>query len=262
MKDNWGPKSKKFVIKIDENRAQNAGISNQDIATSLQTVLAGFRTGEYREDDKSIPILMKSDIGSEQSFESLETLNIYSQSTGKSVPLLQVAQIIPEWQYSKIRRYNLNRTVIITSELKEGGNAAAITQELTPWLDSESDHWPSGYRYEVGGDAQNSADNMGAVIAWLPLSGFVILLLLIIQFNSFRKMTMVILTIPLGIIGVVIGLLLFKEPFGFISWCYFSCIIIINNAIVLIDRIDIEQMKLNDLCKILLLLPVFKDLGL
>ena len=247
VKDNWGPKSKKFVIKIDENRAQNAGISNQDIATSLQTVLAGFRTGEYREDDKSIPILMKSDIGSEQSFESLETLNIYSQSTGKSVPLLQVAQIIPEWQYSKIRRYNLNRTVIITSELKEGGNAAAITQELTPWLDSESDNWPSGYRYELGGDAQNSADNMGAVIAWLPLSGFVILLLLIIQFNSFRKMTMVILTIPLGIIGVVIGLLLFKEPFGFMPFLGVISLagIIINNAIVLIDRIDIEQNEIK-----------------
>jgi multidrug efflux pump subunit AcrB len=247
VKDNWGPKSKKFVIKIDENRAQNAGISNQDIATSLQTVLAGFRTGEYREDDKSIPILMKSDIGSEQSFESLETLNIYSQSTGKSVPLLQVAQIIPEWQYSKIRRYNLNRTVIITSELKEGGNAAAITQELTPWLDSESDNWPSGYRYELGGDAQNSADNMGAIIAWLPLSGFVILLLLIIQFNSFRKMTMVILTIPLGIIGVVIGLLLFKEPFGFMPFLGVISLagIIINNAIVLIDRIDIEQNEIK-----------------
>jgi multidrug efflux pump subunit AcrB len=68
VKDNWGPKSKKFVIQIDENRAQNAGITNQDIATSLQTVLTGFRTGEYREDDKSIPILMKSDVGSEQSY--------------------------------------------------------------------------------------------------------------------------------------------------------------------------------------------------
>ena len=72
VNDNWGSKSKKVVIKIDENRAQNAGISNQDIATSLQVVLAGFKTGEYREDDKSIPILMKSDIGSEQSFESLD----------------------------------------------------------------------------------------------------------------------------------------------------------------------------------------------
>lgn len=247
VKDDWGPKSKKFVIEIDQNRAQNAGITNQDIATSLQTVLSGFRTGEYREDDKSIPILMRSDDGSEQSFESLETLNIYSQSTGKSVPLLQVAQIIPEWQYSKIRRYNLNRAVTVTSELKDGGNAAAITQEITPWLDEQLANWPTGYRYELGGDAQNSADNMGAVIAWLPLSGFVILLLLIIQFNSFRKTTMVTLTIPLGIIGVVLGLLTFGEPFGFMPFLGLISLagIIINNAIVLIDRIDIEQNEIK-----------------
>ncbi len=247
VKDDWGPKSKKFVIQIDQNRAQNAGVTNQDIATSLQTVLSGFRTGEYREEDKSIPILMRSDVGSEQSFESLETLNIYSQSSGKSVPLLQVAQIIPEWQYSKIRRFNLNRAVTVTSELRDDGNAAAITQEITPWLDEQIATWPAGYRYELGGDAQNSADNMGAVIAWLPLSGFVILLLLIIQFNSFRKMTMVTLTIPLGIIGVVIGLLTFREPFGFMPFLGLISLagIIINNAIVLIDRIDIEQNEIK-----------------
>ncbi|RNC85871.1 MAG: efflux RND transporter permease subunit [Balneola sp.] len=247
VKDDWGPKSKKFVIQIDENRAQNAGITNQDIATSLQTVLTGFRTGEYREDDKSIPILMRSDVGSEQSLESLETLNIYSQSSGKSVPLLQVAQIIPEWQYSKIRRFNLNRAVNITSELKEDGNAAAIVSEITPWLDEEMQNWPNGYRYELGGDAQNSADNMSAVIAWLPLSGFIIVLLLIIQFNSFRKMVMVTLTIPLGVIGVVIGLLVFGEPFGFMPFLGVISLagIIINNAIVLIDRIEIEQNELK-----------------
>lgn len=247
VKDNWGPKSKKFVIQIDENRAQNAGITNQDIATSLQTVLTGFRTGEYREDDKSIPILMRSDVGSEQSYESLETLNIYSQSSGKSVPLLQVAQIIPEWQYSKIRRFNLDRSISITSELKDGGNAAAITAEITPWLDEQAQNWPSGYHYELGGDAQESADNMGAVITWLPLSGFIILMLLIIQFNSFRKMVMVTLTIPLGVIGVVFGLLVFNEPFGFMPFLGVISLagIIINNAIVLIDRIEIEQNELK-----------------
>ena len=94
IKDDWGPKSKKFLIEIDQNSAQSAGISSQDIATSLQTVLDGFQTGEYRENDKSIPILMRSDASQQQSLGSLETLNIYSQSSGKSVPLLQVANIM------------------------------------------------------------------------------------------------------------------------------------------------------------------------
>ncbi len=243
VKDNWGPKSKKFVIDIDQNRAQIAGITNQDIATSLQTILDGFITGEYRENDKSIPIIMRSNTGQQQSLESLETLNIYAQNTGRSVPLLQVASIIPQWQYSKIRRLDLNRTINVSSELSENGNASKITSELTPWLAEQTKSWPEGFSYKFGGDAQSTADNMGAVLAYLPLSGFIILLLLIIQFNSFRKMLMVSLTIPLAIIGVVIGLLTFGEPFGFMPFLGVISLagIIINNAIVLIDRMEIEQ---------------------
>lgn len=246
IKDDWGPKSKKFLIQIDQNRAQAAGISSQDIATSLQTVLDGFQTGEYREEDKSIPILMRSNASQQQSLASLETLNIYAQNSGKSVPLLQVASIVPQWQYSKIKRLDLRKTINITSELKEDGNASAITKEVTPWLDEQLKSWPQGYTYEFGGDAKSSAESMGSVIAYLPLSGFIIVMLLIIQFNSFRKMGMVVLTIPLALIGVVIGLLVFGEPFGFMPFLGLISLagIIINNAIVLIDRMEIEQ---NDL---------------
>lgn len=247
IKDDWGPKSKKFVIEVDQNRAQMAGLSSQDIATSLQTVLDGFQTGEYREDDKSIPILMRSDASQQQSLESLETLNIYAQNSGKSVPLLQVASIVPQWQYSKIRRLDLRRTINVSSELREDGNASAITTEITPWLEQERESWPQGYTYQFAGDAKNTSENMGAVFKYLPLSGFIIVLLLIIQFNSFRKMAMVTLTIPLGIIGVVIGLLAFQEPFGFMPFLGVISLagIVINNAIVLIDRIEVEQNTLN-----------------
>lgn len=243
IKDDWGPKSKKFVIDIDQNRAQTAGVSNQDIATSLQTVLDGFQTGEYREEDKSIPIVMRSEASQQQSLESLETLNVYSQSSGKSVPLLQVASIIPQWQYSKIKRLDINRTVVVSSELREGANASAITQEISPWLDEQKRMWEADYNYKFGGDAENTSENMGAVIKYLPLSGFIIVLLLIIQFNSFRKMTMVVLTIPLAIIGVVIGLLIFRESFGFMPFLGVISLagIVINNAIVLIDRMEMEQ---------------------
>lgn len=243
VKDDWGPKSKKFVINIDQARAQSAGISSQDIATSLQTVLDGFRTGEYREDDKSIPIMLRSDASQQQTLESLETMNVFGQNNGRSVPLIQVASIEPQWQYSKIKRFDINRTVNVSSELREGGNASAITAEITPWLETEKANWPAGYDYTFGGDAKNTADNMGAVMKYLPLSGFIIVLLLIIQFNSFRKMVMVVCTIPLALIGVVAGLLVFQEPFGFMPFLGVISLagIIINNAIVLVDRMEIEQ---------------------
>ncbi|MFT6415384.1 MAG: multidrug efflux pump subunit AcrB [Dokdonia sp.] len=243
IKDDWGPKTKKFIIDINQNRAQTAGVSSQDIATSLQTVLDGFTTGEYREGDKSIPIVMRSDKSQEQTLESIETLNIFSQSSGKIVPLVQVATIKPVWQYAKIKRLDINRTITISSELREGGNASVITAELTPWLNEQSASWTSGYRYKYGGDAENTAENMGAVIKYLPLCGFIIMLLLVVQFNSFRKMIMVYCTIPLAIIGVVVGLLLFQQPFGFMPFLGVIALagIIINNAIVLIDRMEIEQ---------------------
>tara|TARA_B110000116_G_scaffold150861_1_gene130467 strand:+ start:40 stop:3153 length:3114 start_codon:yes stop_codon:yes gene_type:complete len=243
IKDDWGPKSKKFLIKIDQNRAQTAGVSSQDIATSLTTVLDGFQTGEYREDDKSIPILMRSGDSQQQTLASLETLNIFAQASGKSVPLLQVASIIPQWQYAKINRLNLSRTIIITSKLREGGNASSVMEAVTPWLDEQKKTWPQGYKYDLGGDAKQSAESMGSVIGYLPLSGFIIVLLLIIQFNSFRKMIMVVLTIPLAVIGVVVGLLIFREPFGFMPFLGVISLagIIINNAIVLIDRMEVEQ---------------------
>ncbi|MEL6974888.1 MAG: efflux RND transporter permease subunit [Bacteroidota bacterium] len=243
VKDDWGPKSKKFLIQIDQNRAQSAGITSSDIATSLQTVLDGFQTGEYREDDKSIPILMRSGDSQQQSLASLETLNIYSQSSGRSVPLLQVASIIPAWQYAKIKRLDLRRSINVSSELRAWGNANAITAEITPWLEENSKNWPERYSYKFGGDAENTAESMGSVIGYLPVSGFLIVLLLIIQFNSVRKMSMVVLTIPLAVIGVVIGLLVFQEPFGFMPFLGVISLagIVINNAIVLVDRIEVEQ---------------------
>ncbi len=247
IKDDWGPKGKKFIIDIDQNKAQLAGVTNQDIATSLQTVLDGFRTGEYRENDKSIPIVMLSDQNQQQSLASLETLNIYAQNSGKSVPLLQVASLIPQWQYTRIKRLNLTRTVNVTSELNADGNASAITAEISPWLEEQAASWGQGYSYKLGGDAESTAENMGAVASYLPLSAFIIVMLLIIQFNSFRKTVMIVCTIPLGIIGMVLGLLLFNVPFGFMAFLGVISLagIVINNAIVLVDRIEIEENEIK-----------------
>ena len=243
IKDDWGPKTKKFIVEIDQIRAQTAGVSSSDIATSLQTILDGFTAGEFREGDKSIPIVMKSDTSQQQTLESIETLNVFSQNTGKTVPFSQVASITPVWQYAKITRLDINRTITVSSELREGGNASLITAQITPWLVEQSKTWNPGYSYSFGGDAENTAENMGAVIKYLPLCGFIIMMLLIIQFNSFRKMIMVYCTIPLAIIGVVVGLLSFQEPFGFMPFLGVIALagIIINNAIVLIDRMEIEQ---------------------
>ena len=247
VRDDWGPKTKKFIVEINQNAASIAGVSNQDIAISLQTNINGVQTGTYRENDKSIPIVLRNNVNKHQTLASLESLNIYAQNSGKSIPLLQIASILPKWQYASIKRYNLNKAVSITSELREGGNAAAITAEMVKWIAIEQTNWDAEYTYEFGGDEKETSENMGSVISYLPFSGFIIILLLIIQFNSFRKMSMVVSTIPLALIGVVIGLLVFREPFGFMPFLGAISLagIVINNAIVLIDRIEIEKRDLG-----------------
>lgn len=247
IKDDWGPKGKKFIIEIDQNKAQRAGVSNQDIAISLQTVLDGFGAGEFREGDESIPIIMRSEEREQQTLASLESLNIYAQNTGKNVPFLQVARVVPQWQYSKIKRLDLNKTITVTSQITDDGNASEITSQIKPWLDEQKEKWGHGYKYSMGGDAEKTADNMGAIFNYLPLTVFIIVLLLIIQFNSYRKMLMTVSTIPLGVIGMTLGLLVFGTPFGFMAFLGVISLagIVINNAIVLIDRIEIEENELK-----------------
>ncbi|UTW63114.1 efflux RND transporter permease subunit [bacterium SCSIO 12741] len=247
IKDDWGPKGKKLVVSIDPNKAQAAGVTNQDIAVSLQTVLDGFQAGEYREEDKNIPIIMLSEGNNELSLSDLASINVFAQNSGSSVPLSQVASLIPQWQYSKVKRLNLNRTVVVSSQITANGNASAIMSELTPWLETESENWGPDYHYKLGGDSENTSENMGAVAKYLPLSGFIILMLLIIQFNSYRKTIMIACTIPLGVIGMVLGLLIFGVPFGFMAFLGVISLagIVINNAIVLIDRMDTEINELG-----------------
>ena len=241
--DDWGPKIKKIAIDIDQSRAQRAGLTNQDIALSLQTALTGFNTGAFREGDRSIPIILRNENSQNLDVRQLESINIYAQGSGNTVPLGQVARILPQWQFAKIKRRDLYRTLTVTCDARSGFTAQEVTGALVPWLEEDSASWKPGYRYELGGESEQSAEAMGSVFAKLPLSAFIILGLLIVQFNSFRKTFIVLSTIPLGLIGVVFGLLVLRSYFGFFAFLGLIALagIVINNAIVLLDRIQIEQ---------------------
>ena len=247
VSDNWGSKIKKFIINIDRNKGDRAGLTNQDIAVSLKTTLDGSNAGSFRDGDENIPIIMRNQGSESMEVLELDGVNILAQGSGRSVPLVQVADIEPDWQYPKILRRNLFRSMTISCDAKEGITASEITSELIPWLNEFSQSWNSGYTYTLGGESEQSNEAMGAVIAKLPLAGFIILLLLVLQFNSFRKTFMVLSTIPLGLIGVILGLFIFRSYFGFMAFLGLISLagIVINNAIVLLDRIKIEMEEMN-----------------
>ncbi len=240
--DDWGARTKKLAVEVDETRARRAGVTSQDIAVSLQTALSGFETTQYREDDQVIPVVLRSVAADRQDLSKLETMNVYAQLTGQNVPLTQVADVVLAFQPSKIKRYNRKRTVTVQATLADGATAADVVSDVLPWLEAEAADWPLGYRYDVGGEIETSVKSQQSISAQLPLAGLLILLLLVGQFNSLRKPAIILLTIPLGLIGVAIGLLVTGNAFGFMTLLGVISLagIVINNAIVLIDRIQIE----------------------
>ncbi|MDH3284104.1 MAG: efflux RND transporter permease subunit, partial [Acidobacteriota bacterium] len=243
--DDWGRRTKKLVVQVDQPRARRAGVTSLDIAVSLQSLLSGVKTTEFRESDEIIPVILRQEEAGRQDLGKLETLNVYSQATGSSVPLKQVADVKVVWEASKIKRRNRLKTITAESDLVPGLTATEVNAVLIPWLDEQEAGWPRGYRYELGGEIESSIEANESIREQLPVAGLLIVLLLVGQFNSFRKPFIILATIPLALIGVVIGLALLRSYFGFMTLLGIVSLagIVINNAIVLLDRIQIEIEK-------------------
>ena len=243
IQDDWGVRTKKLRVVIDQARARRAGASSEDVATSLNAGLTGIEVSEFRAFDEIVPIVLRSRATHREDLRRIENMDVFVQSTGASIPLSQIARLEVDWQPSKILRRDRDKTVTINADLEAGYGAIQVGAALNAWLEEASASWPRGYGFELGGDQEESAEANASIVAKLPIAGFLILLLLMTQFNSFRRTAIVLLTIPLGLIGVTIGLLVTGEPFSFFALLGVISLagIIINNAIVLLDRIKLEM---------------------
>ena len=242
VNDDWGIQTKKLLVKVNQNRALRAGVTNQDVATSLQSSLSGIELTQYRENNDLIPITMRTNSAERQDIGKLDNISVFS-SSGDAVPLKQVADITLGWQNAIIKRRDRDKAITVQALLSPGFTATEVGATFFPWLAEQSTSWRNGYDYELGGESETSGDANEAIAAKLPISGMLIVLLLVAQFNSIRKPLIILSTIPLGLIGITIGLLLARSVFGFFTILGLISLsgIIINNAIVLIDRIKIES---------------------
>ena len=241
--DDWGIRNKKLSIKIDEAKALKEGISNLDIALSLQSSLSGFEVATFRKDDKLIPIVLISNENTKDDINRLETINVYSQSSGKNISLSQVASVEVVYEESKIIRRDRLKTIIVGSDIKEGANALEIFAAIKPWLDEYSKSFDLGYYYEFGGELEASGKANDSIVVNLPIAFMAILLMMVAQFNSVRKPFIILTAIPLGIVGVSFGLYFTNSYFGFMTLLGIISLsgIVINNAIVLLERIKTEE---------------------
>ena len=146
-------RSKKLIVRVNQPRARRAAVTDQDVAISLRTFLSGLDATIFREDDKLIPVTLRSVAAERQDIDKLETLNVYAQTTGQSVPLKQVADVEVVWQPSKVMRCDRLKTVTVEAALDLGVTATEVNALLAPWLDGQQLTWGPGYSWEFGGEA-------------------------------------------------------------------------------------------------------------
>ena len=241
--DDWGPQTKKLYVDVDQNAALRSGISSVDVANSLQTYLTGFKIDQFRREEDLLPVILRSDEPDRESASRLPGLSVYSQGQDRTVvPLQQVAKLETKWQPARIKRRDTLKTIKIRSDLKSGYTVGPVLDEIVPWLQEQEEQWPSGFFYAVGGEREESAKAEKSIYAGIPAAVLAILLLLMLQFNCVKRATIVLLTIPMGLVGVTIGLLVTYTALGFITFLGIVALsgIVINNGIVMIDRIDTE----------------------
>jgi len=245
VKNSWGLPTKKLRVEVNQERAQRAGVSSDDVAYSLRANLEGQQLSQFRDEDDLVPIVLRADVSDREDISKLDGLSVYSQSSGDIVPLRQVADVKLAFEAGVIEHRDRVKTLSLKVQLKPEFNAADVTAEVGPLLSNQSSQWLDGYKYELGGESSESDDAGASIAAKLPIAFLVILMLLVSQFNSIRSPIIILVTIPLGLIGVISGLLIANSSFGFFTILGIIALsgIIINNAIVLIDRINIERFE-------------------
>ena len=240
--NNWGEKQVKVVIEIDQDKARRTQISSENMASLLSAYFDGYTISEYRENDQSIPIVLRAMERNRDSAEDL--MNIILGSSGEAVALEQIATLQGQLEFSKIRRVNQVRTITVTAK-SATLTAHELGDAIAPTIDSLD--LSGGYNIQLGGELEDSADTYGKLIAALPVAFLLMLFAIVFQFNSLRRTAIVFMSIPLVVIGVPIGLIFFSQPLSFFGNLGLISLagIIINNAIVLIDQIDIEREMLS-----------------
>ncbi len=235
--DDWGPRTKKIEVRVDATRARLAGVTHQDVATSLLTSLSGLEATELREGDDAVPIELIASGTDDLDLVALRNLTVFG-SKG-SVTLQQVGDIELVWDFGLIKR-EARRRVIKVSAWPVPGVAANDTQrELLKWVDNQD--WPDVDR-KAAGELADSAEANANLMSTVPMVGMIIGLLLMLQFNDVRKTFINLAVLPFSLIGVTIGLLWFDSYIGFITLLAIISLfgIVLNNGNVLLDRIDIE----------------------
>ncbi|MFX5406136.1 efflux RND transporter permease subunit [Acinetobacter baumannii] len=238
----WGEPSKIISIQIDQDRARQMGVSSVDLANFLNASITGSAIEQYREKRELIEIRLRGDKAERVEVASLASLAVPT-ANGTTVPLAQIAKIEYKFEDGLIWHRNRLPTITVRADIRTNLQPATVVGELAETMGKLRAELPSGYLIEVGGTVEESARGQSSVNAGMPLFLAVVMTLLMIQLKSLSRATIVFLTAPLGLIGVVLFLLLFNKPFGFVAMLGTIALsgMIMRNSLILIDQIEQDR---------------------
>jgi multidrug efflux pump len=235
----WEEPSKVIRLDIDQNRARVLGISSQELAQFLATVLSGQAVTTYRERDRQIDVVVRGGREERVFLGQLKDLAV-PVAGGRSVPLAQVATVTYGFEQGMYWRRDRLPAITVRSDLKDGIQAPVVSQQLEARLAALRDKLPLGYRIETGGAIEDAARGQRSIAIVAPVMVVVMVTALMLQLQSFSRVALVLLTAPLGLIGVAAALLAFNVPFGFVAMLGTIALagMIMRNSVILVDQID------------------------
>ncbi|MDD5175865.1 MAG: efflux RND transporter permease subunit [Sterolibacterium sp.] len=238
----WNEPSKVIRLDVDQGKARLLGLSSADISMFLNNALSGYTVTYYRERDQLIEVLLRGAPEERIHLSLLADLAVPTRA-GKSVPLAQIASIYYGFEEGVVWRRNRLPTITVRASIYGNIQAPVVTSQVLPTLAQIRAKLPSGYLLETGGVVEESAKAGGSVAAGVPLFILAVLAALMLQLHSFSRTILVVLTAPLGLIGVTLFLLVFKAPFGFVAMLGTIALagMIMRNSVILVDQIEQDE---------------------
>jgi multidrug efflux pump subunit AcrB len=254
VRDDWGDESFAVHLKTDPDRANIAGLTNQDVAMASLTATAGHQVTSLREGDKQIPVVARLKMEERAQLGDLRNLYVYSASGKQKIHLSQVASTEYGMQTEKMRARNQFRTITVAAMPAEGRLASEVMKAARPKLLALEKELPTGYRMEIGGEEEDQVKGFKDLTIVLGISVSMIFLALVFQFKNAIKPFIVFAAVPFGMVGALAALWIMGAPFGFMAFLGIVSLVgvIVSHIIVLFDFIEEKHAEGEPLIEALL----------
>ena len=238
----WIEPSRKVRISIDQDQARLLGLSSRALAEVLNAVMTGTPITQVRDNIYLVDVIARAQDEQRISLSTLQGLQL-PLPNGRTVPLSQVASFDFVQEYPLVWRRQRVPTLTVQADVASGTTPEAAVQSLAPEIATLSKDLPKGYRIDVGGTVEESAQSQASVFDKVPLMLLLMVVFLMAQLHSFSRLALVLSVVPMGLIGIVIALLVFGQPLGFVAILGILALfgMIARNAVILIEQIETER---------------------